>query len=1408
MPLVRQLSPRFAPWVRLMPAWLACAAALHAGRFEDEIRPLLREHCNECHSTERHKGDLDLERFSTEAEIRRHPAVWQGVVEQVALGEMPPKEKSKLEPAQRERLLGWVNGLLDEVALERAGDPGPVVLRRLSNAEYTHTLRDLTGVRSLDPAREFPTDSASGEGFMNVGNSLVMSPSMVTKYLDAAKAVAAHAVLVPDGLRFSPSTSQRDWTEEILADIRSLYGRWTRTGGGTAVDLQGIRFDTRDGGVLPLEAYLDATLLLRREAGAAGVLPRNRIAALAGERDLNPKYLGLLWDALRSDSPSPVLGPVRARWRAALPGEGPAVAATITPWQRALWRFTTVGHIGKRDGPKAWQVPASPLAEARELRLPLPAPGPDGWITFHLVTDDAGDGPQDDLALWENPRLSAPGRPDIALANLRDIARAFPARRLALLRGTRAALAAAEEALAGAGAAKAPSTDELARRHGIDREVLDAWFSTLGMGDAEAPLTSHMSSRMERAGDHDFIQGWTGADALSVIANSSDNAVRVPGNMKPHGVAVHPSPSRRVVVSWRSPAEVRIQASGLLRHAHPECGNGVAWTLDLRRGPTRIRLASGTAQGDSESRFGPIPDIAVRVGDALSLSVGPRDGNHSCDLTAVDLTLTDGTHRWDLASDVSPDILAGNPHADRLGHAGVWHFHSEPDTPAASVPAIPPGSLLSRWQLSTNSADRPRIAEELGLLLTDERPAAPVDPADARLREHLLSLNGPLLRGLLQPGKSRVAEPKGSASANVGLDPALFGPRAGAVGTKSTDLAVSAPSVLEVRVPAELAAGAEFVATGRLHPVAGPQGSIQMQPRAERPAKLGLSAGAARETGGKGTWSDGERPVVSDSPILVRTGSAAGKRLEAAFDEFRNLFPAALCYTKIVPVDEVVTLTLYHREDDHFRRLLLDEDGARELDRLWARLHFVSQDALKLVDGFEQLWQFATQDADPSAFEPLREPIRRRAESFRAEVAAAEPRHLEALVDFAALAYRRPISDAEQDGLRGLYRKLRAEDLPHEQAIRLTLARVLVAPAFLYHAEKAVPGDKPGPVDAWELASRLSYFLWSSAPDDALRSAARDGSLVRPEVLRAQVRRMLKDPRISRLSSEFAATWLHLYAFDELSEKSERHFPTFEGLRADMYGETLRFFTDLFQNDGSVLGILDADHTFVTAALAKHYGIEGIEGEGWHRVEGMRRLGRGGVLGQATVLAKQSGASRTSPILRGNWLAEVLLGDKLPKPPKDVPRLPEDEAAESLTVRQLTEKHSNDPRCYGCHRRIDPFGFSLEAFDAIGRSRGKDLGGRPIDTRVRVLDGSEFDGLPGLRAYLVDRRRDAFLRQFCRKLLGYSLGRGVLLSDGPLLTRMRDDLKAGDHRFSGAVESVVLSRQFREIRGKEMASGD
>jgi len=257
-----------------------------------------------------------------------------------------------------------------------------------------------------------------------------------------------------------------------------------------------------------------------------------------------------------------------------------------------------------------------------------------------------------------------------------------------------------------------------------------------------------------------------------------------------------------------------------------------------------------------------------------------------------------------------------------------------------------------------------------------------------------------------------------------------------------------------------------------------------------------------------------------------------------------------------------------------------------------------------------------------------------------------------------------------------------------------------------------------------------------------------------------------------------------------------------------MYEESIRFFTDLFQRDGSVLEILDSDHTFLNEALAKHYGIAGVTGDEWRRVDGLKKFSRGGILGQATVLAKQSGASRTSPILRGNWVAEALLGDKLPKPPKDVPRLPEEETTENLTVRQLTEKHDTNPKCYHCHQRIDAFGFALEGFDAIGRRRDRDLGDRPIDTHAKVMDGSEFDGIDGLRDYLLSKRRDAFLRQFCRKLLGYALGRSVQLSDEPLLKQMRLQLQDHDYRIGPLIESMVLSRQFREIRGKEMAYED
>ena len=845
-----------------------------------------------------------------------------------------------------------------------------------------------------------------------------------------------------------------------------------------------------------------------------------------------------------------------------------------------------------------------------------------------------------------------------------------------------------------------------------------------------------------------------------------------------------------------------------MQHAHPECGNGVTWSLELRRGNTRQKLAAGVAQGEKSVPFGPLEKIAVQPGDVVAILIGPRDGNHACDLTSIDLTLRDGTHEWNLARDLSPNILAGNPHADGQGNADVWHFFSEP-TSGTTGNVIPAGSLLARWQSAGSADEKQKLADELQRLLQEGPQSLPKDASDRVLHQQLTSLGGPLMVAALQAIASKPVNAAGANDSGFGLDPAAFGKHptnksGDGASVDPASLCVKAPSIIEVRLPADLVAGAEFVTAGTLHPVTGTEGSVQFQVLTTKPESAsGLQPTAVAETNANGPWTSNNRGVSYAAPIVVADGSEAQRRFLKSFEDFRSVFPAALCYTKIVPVDEVVTLTLFYREDDQLRRLMLDDAQAAHLDRLWDELHYISHDALTLVDALEQLIQYATQDADPKVFEPLRKPFGERAAAFRQRLIDTEPKHVDAVVEFAARAYRRPLSDAESREIRELYSSLRKEKLPHDQAIRLTLARVLVSPSFLYRLEQPGPGAEQQPVSDWELASRLSYFLWSSQPDDELTRVAASGRLGDPDVLVEQTRRMLHDAKTRRLAIEFACQWLHIRDFDHLDEKSERHFPAFAGLRGAMYEESIRFFTDLFQSDGSVLSILDADHTFLNEELAKYYGIPGVTGPEWRRVEGTKKFSRGGILTQATVLATQSGASRTSPILRGNWLSEVILGERLPRPPKNVPVLAETPPA-GLTERQLIEKHSTDPACAKCHVRIDPFGFALENFDAIGGFREKDASGLTIDSRTKLQDGTKIDGLDGLRTYLLTVRRDAFVRQFNRKLLGYALGRSVQLSDEPLLAEMQ--ATAQSKGVDSVIELIVRSRQFREIRGRERAN--
>lgn len=1360
--------------------------------FAERIVPLVARYCSACHQGEDAEGDLDLTAFRDVDSVRAQAEVWQEVGEMLDSGQMPPPEADQLPDEQRAELRGWVHDFLKEEGRRRAGDPGPSVLRRLNNAEYTYAIRDLTGLELLAPAAEFPIDGAAGEGFTNAAAALAMSPALVAKYFDAAKRTAEHAVLLPEGLRFSPSTTRRDWTEEALAEIRSLYDRYSDPQGATQVNLQGIVLDTNGGGRLPVERYL-AALLAEREALESG---RRRPAEVACDRGLSPKYAELLWKSLAAPQPdaSPLLDSLRERFRAAAPDDAPAIAAEIARWQQALWKFSSVGHIGKRGGPKSWMGPVDPLAARHEIRVPLPAPNADGLVTLYLVVGDAGDGAEHDFAVWERPRLVSAGRPEVLLRDVRGLAGKLQSRRERIFDQAAACLAAASEAVS---AAQPVEIAGLAARHDVDREALSAWFEYLGVdAGGPAPVDAPLTRTASGLGGHDLVRAWVGDDALSVAANASDQHVRIPGNMPPRSVGVHPSPSRRVAVGWRAPQATTITVTGSVVHAHPECGNGVTWTLDFRRGAAHRTLGEGVSLGGSPIAVGPFENLALRAGDLVVLAIGPRDGNHSCDLTNVDLTLRDDARQWNLAHDVSPDILAGNPHADSEGNAGVWSFFSEP-ADRDGGPPIPAGSLLARWQAASNVEEQRALASEIERLLHRDAATLPEASPDAALHQQLTSLGGPLLSAGLSELSEQAATRAGDEG--PGLDPTGFGRHPDGSTIDAASLCVQAPSVIEVRLPGDWLAGAEFVSSGSLHAATAAEASVQMQALAVRPADAGgLQPAGGRETIAPGRWTDNNRSLVHETPILARDSGAAWQRFLAAFDEFRRVFPAALCYTKIVPVDEVVTLTLFHREDEPLRRLMLSDEETARLERLWDELRYVSQDALTLVDAFEQLYQFATQDADPAAFEPLRQPIEERAAEFRRQLTQSEPSHIEAVVRLAESAYRRPIRDEEARELRALYSVLRSEELPHEAAVRLLIAKVLVSPAFLYRIEAASGGEPSEAfpaLDDWELASRLSFFLSASLPDAELRAAAAAGRLRDPAALKAHARRLLGDAKVRRLAAEFGCQWLHVYDFATHDEKSDQAFPQFADLRGAMHEEAIAFLADWFRRDGSLHELLDADHSLLNEPLARHYGLEGVQGPEFRRVEGLQAQGRGGVLGFAAALSKQSGASRTSPILRGNWVCEVLLGEKLPKPPAGVPPLPE-APPEGLNERRMTERHTTEAACAKCHLRIDPFGFALEGFDAIGRRR-------EADTRVRLPDGAEVEGLAGLRQYLLTARRDDFVRQFCRKLLGYALGRAVQLSDEPLLEEMLADLAAGDYRVGVAVERIVASPQFRRIRASE-----
>jgi hypothetical protein len=609
--------------------------------------------------------------------------------------------------------------------------------------------------------------------------------------------------------------------------------------------------------------------------------------------------------------------------------------------------------------------------------------------------------------------------------------------------------------------------------------------------------------------------------------------------------------------------------------------------------------------------------------------------------------------------------------------------------------------------------------------------------------------------------------------------------------------------------------------------------------------------------------SNGTQPF-----ILWRNGQLAAQHMRGPRDvtgpdaEFYRVFPDTFVVTERAPYYDPGSspkgrllsagfhlMHGYYRDDGPLYELVLDDAARREIDALWTELHFISLDPMRQYKDYvfferaepprfmyDAVFDFArSEDKDVTSEAKIRQlgeaylaKARKNGASDQALEAvetyfttisaqirqverarlAAEPSHQEALLQFAARAYRRPLTKAERDDLLAFYRSLRQKhDVGHEDAVRDSLAAVLMSPHFCYRIDLAESGSGVKPLSDYALASRLSYFLWSSMPDAELLAHAAAGDLHKPEVLTAQARRMLHDAKVRGLATEFGGNWLDFRRFEEHNAVDRARFPTFTNeLRQAMFEEPIRYLTDVAQRNRSVLDLLYGTDTFVNASLAQHYGMqEKPRGpDDWIHIEDAQRYGRGGLLPMAVFLTKNAPGLRTSPVKRGYWVVRRVLGEQIPPPPPAVPELPKDEASlGELTLPQVLARHRDNPSCAACHRRFDSVGLAFEGFGPIGERRAKDLGGRPVQTRGTFPDGKQRDGLSGLRDYLREKRQDDFLDNLCRKMFAYALGRGLLASDRKALDEMRKRLTDDGYRFGGLIEVIVTSPQFLNKRGRD-----
>lgn len=403
-------------------------------------------------------------------------------------------------------------------------------------------------------------------------------------------------------------------------------------------------------------------------------------------------------------------------------------------------------------------------------------------------------------------------------------------------------------------------------------------------------------------------------------------------------------------------------------------------------------------------------------------------------------------------------------------------------------------------------------------------------------------------------------------------------------------------------------------------------------------------------------------------------------------------------------------------------------------------------------------------------------------------------------------AFRRPVVDADVQPLVRLYDKGRAEGADFDEGIRRGIQAILISPDFLFRVEHDPKDAAPGSVyrlSDHELASRLSFFLWSSIPDDELLTLADQGKFHDPGVLKAQVRRMMADAKSDALIDNFAGQWLLLRNLANVRPDTDvfTHFD--ENLRQAFLRETQLFLTNIFREDRPALEMLDADYAFLNERLARHYGIPNVYGPQYRKVSLPPGSPRGGLLGQGSVLTVTSYPNRTSVVQRGKWVLENILGTPPPPPPPDVPALkPHAADGRKLTIREAMEEHRNNPVCSSCHSRMDPIGFALENFDGVGEWRDKD-GGVPIDASGRLPHGEQFNGASGLTKLLLEKHKGEFIETVTEKLMIYALGRGMGPDDKPAIRAIAGKAAEHNYRMSAFVEAVVESVPFQMRRAGE-----